>query len=92
MDGAGPVRGYLAITLPLLRPSLVVAAVINVINVFNSFPIIWAMTRGGPGVATDPTTTYLSIPGNWRRRPGSTAPGGSVPSPVSSCRSRCPAW
>ncbi|MET7479089.1 sugar ABC transporter permease, partial [Streptomyces sp. NPDC005648] len=59
VDGAGPVRGYLGITLPLLRPSLVVAAIINVINVFNSFPIIWAMTRGGPGFATDTTTTYL---------------------------------
>ncbi|GGT97548.1 ABC transporter permease [Streptomyces coeruleorubidus] len=59
VDGAGPLRGYLGITLPLLRPSLVVAAIINVINVFNSFPIIWAMTRGGPGFATDTTTTYL---------------------------------
>ncbi|MFD7472423.1 carbohydrate ABC transporter permease [Streptomyces sp. NPDC059837] len=59
VDGAGPVRGYLGITVPLLRPSLVVAAIINVINVFNSFPIIWAMTRGGPGFATDTTTTYL---------------------------------
>lgn len=59
VDGAGPVRAYLGITLPLLRPSLVVAAIINVINVFNSFPVIWAMTRGGPGFATDTTTTYL---------------------------------
>ncbi|WP_329244716.1 sugar ABC transporter permease [Streptomyces sp. NBC_01478] len=59
VDGAGPVRTYLGITLPLLRPSLLVAAIINVINVFNSFPIIWAMTRGGPGFDTDTTTTYL---------------------------------
>jgi ABC-type sugar transport system permease subunit len=59
VDGAGPVRAYLGVTLPLLRPSLLVAAIINVINVFNSFPIIWAMTRGGPGFATDTTTTYL---------------------------------
>lgn len=59
VDGAGPVRAYLGITLPLLRPSLLVAAIINVINVFNSFPIIWAMTRGGPGFDTDTTTTYL---------------------------------
>ncbi|MEV5954750.1 sugar ABC transporter permease [Streptomyces sp. NPDC051987] len=59
VDGAGPLRAYLSITLPLLRPSLLVAAIINVINVFNSFPVIWAMTRGGPGFATDTTTTYL---------------------------------
>ena len=59
MDGAGAARTYLSVTLPLLRPSLLVAAIINVINVFNSFPIIWAMTRGGPGYATDTTTTYV---------------------------------
>src|SRR5579875_1080254 len=49
VDGASHTRIYLSITLPLLRPSLIVAALINVINVFNSFPIIWEMTRGGPG-------------------------------------------
>jgi ABC-type sugar transport system permease subunit len=59
LDGAGPTRTYLSVTLPLLRPSLLVAAIINVINVFNSFPVIWAMTRGGPGFATDTTTTYM---------------------------------
>ncbi|KND26311.1 carbohydrate ABC transporter permease [Streptomyces stelliscabiei] len=59
MDGAGPARTYLSVTLPLLRPSLLVAAIINIINVFNSFPIIWAMTRGGPGFATDTTTTFM---------------------------------
>lgn len=59
LDGAGPTRTYRSVTLPLLRPSLLVAAIINVINVFNSFPVIWAMTRGGPGFATDTTTTYM---------------------------------
>jgi ABC-type sugar transport system permease subunit len=59
MDGAGTVRTYLSVTLPLLRPSLLVAAIINIINVFNSFPIIWSMTRGGPGFATDTTTTFM---------------------------------
>ncbi|MET7451461.1 sugar ABC transporter permease [Streptomyces sp. NPDC005574] len=59
MDGAGTARTYLSVTLPLLRPSLLVAAIINIINVFNSFPIIWAMTRGGPGFATDTTTTFM---------------------------------
>ena len=59
VDGAGRARTYFRITLPLLRPSLLVAAIINVINVFNSFPIIWAMTAGGPGHATDTTTTFM---------------------------------
>jgi multiple sugar transport system permease protein len=47
--------------LPLLRPALVVATLINVINVFNSFPIIWEMTRGGPGYQTSTTTTFMFI-------------------------------
>jgi multiple sugar transport system permease protein len=59
MDGASGWRSYLTITLPLLRPSLIVAALINVINVFNSFPIIWEMTRGGPGYRTSTTTTFM---------------------------------
>ena len=32
---------------------------INVINVFNSFPIIWEMTRGGPGYETATSTIYM---------------------------------
>ena len=59
VDGATGWRTYRDITLPLLRPALLVAAIINMINVFNSFPIIWAMTRGGPGSLTDTTTTHM---------------------------------
>jgi ABC-type sugar transport system permease subunit len=59
VDGATGRQAYRAITLPLLRPALLVAAIINMINVFNSFPIIWAMTGGGPGSQTDTTTTFM---------------------------------
>ncbi|HWE09198.1 MAG TPA: sugar ABC transporter permease [Solirubrobacteraceae bacterium] len=61
VDGAGRWRVYRSMTLPLLRPAILVAALINVINVFNSFPIIWEMTRGGPGYATSTTTTMMFI-------------------------------
>lgn len=61
VDGAGSWRSYLLITLPLLRPAILVATTINVINVFNSFPIIWEMTRGGPGYETSTTTTFMFI-------------------------------
>jgi multiple sugar transport system permease protein len=57
VDGASPWQNYRDIIFPLLRPSLFVAAVINLINVFNSFPIIWIITMGGPGYETDTTTT-----------------------------------
>jgi len=59
VDGASRWRSYRSITLPLLRPSLIVAALINVINVFNSFPIIWEMTRGGPGYQTATSTVFM---------------------------------
>ncbi len=59
VDGVSPLRTYFGITLPLLRPAVLIASIINVINVFNSFPIIWAMTGGGPGHKTDTTTTYM---------------------------------
>jgi ABC-type sugar transport system permease subunit len=59
VDGAGPWKTYRAIVLPLLRPALLVAVVLNVIYVFNSFPIIWIMTQGGPGRDTDTTVTMV---------------------------------
>jgi multiple sugar transport system permease protein len=59
VDGASRWRSYRAITLPLLRPAFLVALLINVMNVFNSFPIIWEMTRGGPGYQTNTTTVFM---------------------------------
>jgi multiple sugar transport system permease protein len=59
VDGATGWHSYRDITLPLLRPALLVASIINMINVYNSFPIIWAMTGGGPGSQTDTTTTFM---------------------------------
>ena len=59
LDGATSWKSYLQVTLPLLRPAILVATLINVINVFNSFPIIWEMTRGGPGYQTATSTIYM---------------------------------
>ncbi|HXR42950.1 MAG TPA: sugar ABC transporter permease, partial [Acidothermaceae bacterium] len=41
VDGSSRWHTYRTVTLPLLRPALTVATLINVMNVFNSFPIIW---------------------------------------------------
>jgi ABC-type sugar transport system permease subunit len=59
VDGASGWKTYLQITLPLLRAPLIVAVVLNTIYVFNSFPIIWIMTQGGPGHDTDTTVTFM---------------------------------
>ncbi|MDQ0308005.1 multiple sugar transport system permease protein [Kitasatospora herbaricolor] len=58
VDGTGPWQTYRLITLPLLRPALLVGLVINLINVFNSFPVIWGMTQGGPNSATATSTVF----------------------------------
>jgi multiple sugar transport system permease protein len=59
LDGARTWRTFRDFTLPLLRPVLAVSILLNVVFVFNSFPIIWTMTEGGPAGATDTLVTYL---------------------------------
>jgi len=59
IDGAGWWRTYRSITIPLLRPAMLVAVLINLMNVFNSFPIIWTMTGGGPDYQTSTSTVYM---------------------------------
>lgn len=59
VDGATAWQRFRHVTLPLLKPFLNIAIVLNVIYVFNSFPIIWVMTEGGPANGTDILVTYL---------------------------------
>ena len=59
MDGASYWQKLFHITIPLVKPSLTVATVLNIIYVFNSFPIIWTMTKGDPASRTDTIVTYL---------------------------------
>lgn len=59
VDGATRWDMFTKITLPLMRPFINIAIVLNVIYVFNSLPIIWVMTEGGPANGTDILVTYL---------------------------------
>ena len=59
IDGATGWQRFRHLTLPLLRPFLNIAIVLNIIYVFNSFPIIWVTTQGGPANQTDILVTYL---------------------------------
>ena len=58
IDGASAVRRFRRITLPLLSPFVTLAALLNAIYVFNSFPIIWILTQGGPLDDTQTVITY----------------------------------
>ena len=59
LEGASGLQILIHITLPLLRPFINIAVVMNTIGVFNSFPIIWVTTQGGPANSTDILVTYL---------------------------------
>jgi len=59
VDGAGFWHTFIHITIPLLRSALTVTTLMNVIYVFNSFPIIWVLTEGGPAYRTDILITFL---------------------------------
>jgi multiple sugar transport system permease protein len=59
IDGATAAQRFRWLTLPLLRPFINIAIVLNIIYVFNSFPIIWVLTQGDPANGTDILVTYL---------------------------------
>lgn len=59
MDGATFWNKLFNITLPLVLPSLTVSTVLNIIYVFNSFPIVWTISKGAPANQTHTLVTYL---------------------------------
>lgn len=59
IDGASAFQRFRRITLPLLRPSLFLCFVVGIINSFTAFDLIFVMTGGGPGHATDLLVTYI---------------------------------
>ena len=73
IDGAGSLAQFRWMTLPLLRPFVTIAVVLNMIYVFNSFPIIWVMTQGGPTNSTHILVTYLYERGFRLGKPGEAA-------------------
>jgi len=54
VDGASPWQRFVHITLPGLRPVMIVTVLLSSIWTFNNFDLIWLLTQGGPGDATAP--------------------------------------
>lgn len=66
VDGAGIWARFWYVTVPSLMPTIAVVTLFSTILTFNDFSIIWVLTKGGPGNATDvlATLTYkIAIPG-----------------------------
>lgn len=59
VDGAGSFRRFFSVTLPLLTPQLFFVLVTQVISSFQVFALIFVMTKGGPGNATNVYIYYL---------------------------------
>jgi ABC-type sugar transport system permease subunit len=68
MDGAGPWRRLFSVTLPLLAPALLVAFVFRAMDAFRVFDLIYVLTGGGPGTATEPLAllTFTTLLQNLR--------------------------
>ncbi len=61
VDGASVVQRFLHITLPMLRPIIVVATATRIVWTFNYADLIFVMTGGGPANATQITSTYTLL-------------------------------
>jgi ABC-type sugar transport system permease subunit len=58
IDGASPWRQFRHVTLPLLAPAILVALIFRTMNAFRVFDLIYVLTAGGPGTATEPIALY----------------------------------
>jgi multiple sugar transport system permease protein/N,N'-diacetylchitobiose transport system permease protein len=58
VDGYGPIGTFFHITLPLLRPVIVIVLVLRTIEAFKVFDIIYVMTGGGPANGTQSIAFY----------------------------------
>jgi multiple sugar transport system permease protein len=58
VDGASPLQLFWYVVLPFIRPAIVVAALFRLIDSIKAFPLIYVLTSGGPGTATQVTNYY----------------------------------
>jgi len=78
VDGATPWQQFRYVTWPLLRPTTFFLVVLTVIESFQVFDVVYVMTRGGPGNATQVLVTYAYATGFDSRRQGYAAAIGVV--------------
>jgi multiple sugar transport system permease protein len=60
IDGAGPVRTFFEVTLPMLKPVVVIAALLRIVDAMRTYDTVYIVTRGGPDLATDLVSVYLA--------------------------------
>lgn len=58
IDGATKIQSFFRVTLPLLKPSILVAVLFRTLDAFRVFDLIYVLTGGGPGGATETLSIY----------------------------------
>lgn len=58
IDGANKVQSFFRVTLPLLKPSILVALLFRTLDAFRVFDLIYVLTGGGPGGKTETLSIY----------------------------------
>lgn len=58
IDGAGKVQSFFRVTLPLLKPAILVALLFRTLDAFRVFDLIYVLTGGGPGGSTETLSIY----------------------------------
>jgi ABC-type sugar transport system permease subunit len=61
IDGAGPLQRLWHVTLPGLLPALLVAIIFRSVDALRVFDLIFVLTSGGPGTATEPLSMYAFV-------------------------------
>src|SRR5258706_617716 len=59
IDGAGAIKRFRHVTVPMLRPVTIVVMTLNLLNGIKLFDVIWVMTKGGPVNASQTLGTYI---------------------------------
>jgi multiple sugar transport system permease protein len=59
IDGASEWQKIFYITIPMMKPVIFVAITLRVIFAFKTFDLVYLLTRGGPGIATDVLSYYI---------------------------------
>nr|WP_279232356.1 ABC transporter permease subunit [Thermus albus] len=59
VDGATPLQAFLRVTLPLLRPVVAVLLILQTLTEIRTYDLVYVLTRGGPGTATDLVSYYI---------------------------------
>jgi multiple sugar transport system permease protein len=73
IDGAGRWQSFWHVTMPLIRPVMLIALLIRALDVFKIFDTVFSLTFGGPGTFTETITLYVYLLGFRNFRLGYTA-------------------